>query len=249
MSGTGLVRIRTMRLARLDEAAIAPLLPLLDEEERRRAARFAFPRRRVEFIAAHALARATLAAATGVPAAAFRFRPGAHGKPAALLGGREAPVSFNLSHTAGMVGVAVAAVPALRLGFDLEAAARQVRPEVARNVFRPEELAWLAGLPAAEWQTGFLRLWTLKEAFIKATGRGLGQDLSRFWFDLPPPRIRFLPGVPERAEEWLFEQRLLEGGFLGAVGLHRAQPGAPVAFAWEDLDLPALLRELGMASG
>jgi 4'-phosphopantetheinyl transferase len=249
------LRILTLPLAGLDEASVAPLGAVLDAEERRRAARFLFPRNRVEFVAAHALTRAALAAALpGAAPAAFGFRPGPYGKPEALLpDGRPAPLSFNLSHTDGLVGVAVAATPGLRLGFDLEPLARRVTPEVARTVYRPEELAWLAAQPDEDsWRLGFLRLWTLKESFIKATGRGIGQGLSTFWFELDPeiaatPRFHLQPGTAEREEGWVFTQRLLPGGFLGAVGLHR--PGAAEAaepeVAWTALDLPGLLSSLG----
>lgn len=258
-AATAELRVVTLRLDGLDEAGVAPLGAVLDAEETRRAARFVFARNRVEFIAAHALARAALAAALpGTAPAAFGFRPGAYGKPDALLDGRPAPLSFNLSHTAGVVGVAVAPVPGLRLGFDLESLDRQVTPDVARSVYRPEELAWLAAQPdEASWRLGFLRLWTLKESFIKATGRGIGQGLSTFWFELDPaieaaPRLRLLPGTAERAEEWVFAQRLLAGGCLAALGLHRPPPeggAAPLQATWTALDLAALRAALPPAAG
>ncbi len=248
------VRVLTLPVAGLEEAAVEPLLAVLDAAERQRAARFAFARNRVEFTAAHALARAALATATGAPAASLGFAAGPHGKPEALLAdGRAAPASFNLSHTEGVVGVAVAAAPGLRLGFDLEPLTRRVSPAVAEGVFRPEELAWLAARPGeAGWREGFLRLWTLKEAFIKATGRGLAQGLQSFWFlpeDAGPPRLRLPQGAAERAEDWVFDQRRVPGGALGAVGLHRPAGQGATAFAWESLDLPALRLALSISPG
>jgi len=108
------VRVWTMATEGLNEAAVAPWAAVLDADERARAARFVFPHSRVAFIAAHALARAALAAAAGAPPAAFAFATGAHGKPQAQLNGRPAGMAFNLSHTEGLVGVAVA--PELPLG-------------------------------------------------------------------------------------------------------------------------------------
>lgn len=236
------VRILTMPLDGIEEPDLAPLLAVLDATERARAARFAFAHSRVPFVAAHALTRAALSRLVAAPASAWGFVPGPHGKPAPLLGGVAAPVSFNLSHTRGMVGVALTARPDALLGFDLEAAAREVTPRISESVFRPEERAWLASLPAEHWRCGFLRLWTLKEAFIKATGRGLAQGLDSFWFELPPPRIRFAAPGPTRPEHWLFGQRLLRGTHHAAVGLH-AEGRAP-AILWEETNLALLLREL-----
>jgi 4'-phosphopantetheinyl transferase len=207
-----------MATAALRQAEVVPWLDRLDDEEKERARRFAFAADRIPFIAAHVLARAALAAATGAPPAAFTFARGAHGKPEALLAGRPTGVSFSLSHTEGMVGVAVARAAALPLGFDLEVATRIVSPAVVRRCFTPAELAPLQEGTAAARSAGLMRLWTLKEAFVKATGEGLGQDLHRFWFQLAPPAIVFVQGGEQAARGWHFRQRRLAGGFLGALG-------------------------------
>ena len=227
------VRIWTMTTAGLDAPAVAPWAALLDPVERARAARFAFPHSRISFIAAHALARAALAEAAGVAPAAFTFATGTHGKPEALLEGRPSGLAFNLSHTGGLVGVAVAAVPGLPLGFDLEPISRRAPLEVAHRYFTDTEIAWLDRLPEARRAEGFFRLWTLKEAFIKATGKGLTQGLSTFWFRVDPPSIAFAPDLPGHARDWWFAQRLVHGGFLAAIGLRGR--GARIDASWREL--------------
>jgi 4'-phosphopantetheinyl transferase len=227
------VRVWTMATAELDEAAVAPWAAVLDAPERARCARFAFAETRLAFIAAHALTRAALAAATGAGVAEFGFAAAPHGKPEALLGGVAVGVAFNLSHTDGAVGVAVAA-ERLPLGFDLEPLARRAPLEVAHRFFTAGEIAWLDALPSARRGEGFFRLWTLKEAFIKATGKGLTQDLSSFWFAFDPPAIRFAPEVGERGEDWHFAQRIVPGGGLAAIGVRNA--GRAVELVWEEQD-------------
>lgn len=234
------VRVVVLRLAEdATEPRLVPLLALLDAVERARATRFVFARLRVEFVAAHALARIALARATGAPADSFRFRTGPNGKPEALLDGSAVPAAFSLSHTRGMVGVAVAAVPGLRLGFDLEAAERMISANLASQIFRPEELRWLRSLPPEAQASGMMRLWTLTEAFIKATGLGLSEDLSTFWFG-PPPVIRFAPDAAEAGQTWSFAQRLVQGEVFAAVA---ASPVRDLQVAWEETSLEALLAE------
>ena len=138
--------------------------------------------------------------------------------------------------------MAVAAVAGLHLGFDIEPLGRRAPMEVARRYFTAAEIAWLDGLPAAARGEGFFRLWTLKEAFIKATGKGLTQDLSRFWFRVHPPSIGFAPDLPERAQDWCFAQRIVQGCFLAAIGV-RGQ-GAGIDAAWRELD-PAVFDPAG----
>jgi len=161
---------------------------------------------------------------------------GGNGKPVAWLGDRPAPLSFNLSHTEGMVGVAVVPWQDRALGFDLEALNRRVTLDIADRYFRPEEVAWIGSLPEDGRSEGFLRLWTLKEAFIKATGAGLSQDLAAFWFTPSLPRIHFTPALAERTEDWYFEQRVIAGRFIAAVGL-RQPDAAPLPAIWTEVVL------------
>lgn len=223
-----------MRTAGLTEAAVAAWRDRLDLTEQARAARFVFSRHRVTFIAAHALVRLLLGRRLGVPPLALRFVPGAHGKPVAWVGERPAPLSFNLSHTEGLVGLAIVDSPGRALGFDVEALDRKVTLEVADRYFRVEEADWLNSLPEPARPEGFLRLWTLKEAFIKATGDGLAQDLATFWFEPLLARIHFTAALAERAEEWQFAQRTIDGGFVAAVGMRRAAD-APCPVTWTAL--------------
>jgi 4'-phosphopantetheinyl transferase len=243
------VFVKTMRVESLDGGAVMPWLDALDGSERERAARFLFACDRIVFIAAHMLMRAVLGQLLGEPPSALRFITGAHGKPVAHLGDRPAPVAFNLSHTKGIVGVAVAARSDWAIGFDLEGASREPPLQIARDQFSEPEVAWLNSLPEPVQAEGFLQLWTLKEAFIKATGAGLSADLKSFWFETCPPKLHLLPlaeHAAARARHWSFAQRVLEGGFIAAVGI-----GSPneerLQLCWTSLD-PGTLTAEGLLS-
>jgi len=237
-----------MRVETLDDGVVKPWRAALDASEVERADRFVFARDRILFIAAHMLARAVLGQLLGAPPAACRFVNGSNGKPVAYLGARPAPVAFNLSHTRGMVGLAAVRRADWDIGFDLEGESRNVSLEIARDYFGEAEVAWLESLDEHAKPTGFLELWTLKEAFIKATGEGFSADLKSFWFGMCPPKINLLPTAPNadfRARHWWFEQRVLEGGFIAAVGL-----GLPSAerfhLSWTALE-PTAVTALGLA--
>lgn len=219
------VRLWAMAVDTLTEADVAGWREVLDQAERDRLGRLAIARNRVEYVAAHVLARALLAAETGAEPSAFRYRAGPKGKPVALLDGRPAGVHFNLSHTTGLVAVAVSRQ--VELGIDVEAVDRQVDLKVADRYFFGAEAGWLAGLPEDRRREGFLRLWTLKEAYIKATGRGLSQPLDQFWFEVEPPRIRFTPAIADDEHAWRFHQVLLAGRFLAAAGWRVGEGDGP----------------------
>jgi len=231
--------IWTLRVDRLAEPDVLPLQAILDDHERARAARFGFAHDRVQYIAAHALTRLALGRLLSADPAALRFVEGSRGKPTAWLDGQPAAVSFNLSHTRGMVGIAVSPQSGDAVGFDIEPIDRKVRLALADRYFRPEEVAWIGSLAPAQRQHGFLRLWTLKEALIKATGEGMARDLASFWFAVFPPRLHFVAPAGAPTDGWQFEQRIVEASFVAAAGL-RSADGSACQQVWHVVD-PALL--------
>ncbi|NJB85993.1 4'-phosphopantetheinyl transferase [Lewinella marina] len=99
-----------------------------------------------------------------------------------FLAGRP-DLDFNISHTAGLV-VCAAAAGMGRLGVDVERVG-EIQLAEFRRVFTEEEYALLSGLPDAT--ATFFRLWTRKEAVMKADGRGFSLDPAGI--DCLPDRI------------------------------------------------------------
>jgi 4'-phosphopantetheinyl transferase len=157
------------------------LINCLSQDEQVRAARFRFEADRQAFAAAHAGLRALLGPMLACAPHTLRFAAGANGKPYLDHKGECAPVQFSISHTRGCVAIAVARCA---VGVDVER--RRAMPDlmaVARTAFAPEGHAALAALSGQPARTAlFYRYWTLGEAFIKATGEGITQDLNSFAF-------------------------------------------------------------------
>lgn len=97
------------------------------------------------------------------------LRRGPDGRPRT-----DPPLDVSMSHSGGWVAAALS--EAGRVGIDLETV-RAVPPSLLRRCLSPPELSWVDEVPAgAARHHRFFRLWTAKEAFLKATGVGLGQD-------------------------------------------------------------------------
>jgi 4'-phosphopantetheinyl transferase len=192
---------------------------VLDAEERRRADRLRQEADRLLFIGAHGLLRYALWAATG--RVGWRFSANRYGKPA-LAGWRRPAVAFNLSHCRGMAVCAVGTTGAVGVDVErLDVAA--VSDSVAAYLFTPVERAWLSGFAESEPVTAFFRVWTLKEAVVKAIGRGLTMDMQS---------LSVLPdlAVPGRGH-WHTDQRFLSADHLGAVAVRLAD-GRDCAIDW-----------------
>ena len=92
-----------------------------------------------------------------------------HGKPS-IVGHPE--ICFNLSHCRSVAACVVADRP---VGVDVE----EVRPfkeALARHVLSDDEYAMVVGSPRPDRE--FIRLWTMKESYLKLTGEGITCDLK-----------------------------------------------------------------------
>jgi 4'-phosphopantetheinyl transferase len=185
------VRLRFLALTGVLDAQLRLWRSMLDDEERRRADRFHFQRDRDAFTAAHALKRAMLSQATGAPITSWCFRQGPHGKPEIAAGPGVQQLGFNISHTDGLVACAV--TYGRDVGVDVEASDRTIDLAMADQYFAPAEAATVRSVPPDQARCLFFRFWTLKEAFIKATGEGLSRPLASFAFTLDPISIAFYP--------------------------------------------------------
>lgn len=219
------IAVWTVDLSAVPESLWQCLIDLLDASEAAQARRFAFEQHRRQYTAAHGLKRLMLSAASAdqVNCRDWRFEIGAYGKPRVA---QRPDLKFNLSHCAGRVACALAR--GVELGLDVETLDRHAPMEVAGCYFAPAELAWLRALPEPERPAGFFQLWTLKEAYIKATGLGLSQPLQDFAFALDPPRVAFADPALGDPMAWRFEQRALGPSHLLAVAWKAGGDELPV---------------------
>lgn len=153
-----------------------------------------------------------LAAYLGTDACELELRAGTHGRPA-LTPPRE--LDFNWSHSGPRAVVALARGP-LRLGVDVECPRTRRRTlDLARRFFAATEYARLRTLPESQREAAFLRLWTAKEAVLKAHGQGLSYGLDRVAFTLhgSRPHPDSFHGDVGDAADWHLRHWSLPGGY------------------------------------
>ncbi len=220
--------------------ADAPLvvrgLALLSEEERVRAHRFVFAEDRAAYAVAHALLRCQLASLAGTDPRALEFRANAHGKPE-LVGPWLGAPCFSLTHTRSHVACALALKP---LGVDLERSDR-VPDWAILQLLEPNERHYLEGLPEDFRVKAFFRIWTLKEAVLKALGTGLATPLDCFALSLDPPDLHTTPesSFPD-VGPWALHSGRIGNDLVYGVALYGFGQNAPTLVITEGCDADLL---------
>lgn len=147
---------------------------MLDRRERNRAAKFVDDGMRGRYVRIRAGLRRVLADRVGGRPETLRIQTRAFGKPYLV---DHPELEFNLSHSGRHVLLGVGY--GCRLGVDIEIGKNRVDlAGLARRCFSEEERDFWLKLPDMQKSAGFYQTWTLKEAFVKAVGRGLGLGLS-----------------------------------------------------------------------
>lgn len=187
-----------------DEATRAALA-LLSTEERTRCERFVRSQDRRDFAAAHSLIRTSLSLYEAPSPADWVFETEPGGKPRLTPHSVHPPLAFNLSHTRGLVACAIGRQGPI--GVDVESIDASVNiHDIARENFSEAEVRQLEHCEGAEMRAArFIEFWTLKEAFVKATGVGIVNGLNHWGFDLTgESTILFSAPESTRADDWTF---------------------------------------------
>lgn len=183
---------------------------MLDTAELERANKFHSTEHARQYQTIRGLLRIILSSYLGCDSRAIGYVQNAYGKPDIKVP-PESGLMFNLSHSDNLALIVVARRD---VGVDVE----RIDPgfptdEIARSFFSPTELTVLNKLSGYERLNAFYRLWTRKEALLKATGEGL-DGLTRDIDLLTKNKII----RQERA--WHIWDLSLAEGYAGALAIH-----------------------------
>lgn len=174
--------------------------------------------------AAQSLARFALSRHFRVAAHEWRFARDALGRPFIAWPRLEPAPHFSLSHTRGMLACLVSLTAAAAVDVEHIVHTDDLT-HVADAVLARREREALGHLAGTQWTERFFDYWTLKEAYAKARGEGLGLPLGDIGFELDGPgaaRVRFGPGVDDDPAAWRFWRSRLEPRHALAVAARQA---------------------------
>lgn len=195
----------------------------LSKDELERAGSFYFQQDRRRFVVNRGILRMILSRYLHKDPGQIVFYYGPFGKPALAKEPGLKRVHFNLSHSASLALYTV--VQNQNVGIDIE----QIRSDfpwdrIAKRFFCTSEYETLRAIPRNLRSEAFFNDWTCKEAYGKATGRGLSLPLNQIEISRitgkPADRLN-VPGERIQPSRWLLLKFRPAKGYVGCLVVER----------------------------
>jgi 4'-phosphopantetheinyl transferase len=210
---------------------IASLRAILSPTERARADAFVFAPGQARYAVFRGALRQILGQYLNMVPERVALTTGPHGKPQ-LPGGA---LHFNLAHSGP--GAVLAVARHGPVGVDIETArTADLAERLAPRVMSGVEIAAFDALSPDARPPAFLRAWTCKEAYVKATGEGLSFPLPCITVALTGPhRLLHVEGRADDVARWTLHDLATSWDVTGALA---APPGATLRW-FDHADMPA----------
>lgn len=215
----------------LNAEELARLASLRDDDARR------------QYLVAHVLLRSALSSQHPASLSSWQFRRAPSGAPVVAAPLEAMTLSFSLSHTRSLVVCAVSAT--CNVGVDVEKIEEAVDvQQLALHVFsKGERDVWVREAQSRQAER-FYCLWSLKEAILKAVGRGLRTPPDAVSFRLQRalhPELVCLPRELGEPGDWSFRTLEISDAHACALAV-RIAPGMPFLIQMEHASLEELIQ-------
>ena len=201
------------------------LLEFLSEDECTRADRYHLDQDRRRYVIGRGVVRCILGKYLGIPASQLEFEYGTCGKPY-LQNAYPYSLHFNISHSQELALLGVCWDR--EIGVDLEYIPSILDwEEIADRFFSSHECENLFLLPKHQQIKAFFDAWTRKEAYAKATGKGLSIPLDSYEVSLVPNEPAQLISTawkPDDVNNWSMSGISIQHGYSAAVVVQGRTP-------------------------
>ena len=210
---------------------MAVFLDSMSPDERARADRYLCAADRVSFIICRGIVRSVLSRYEGGAPQDLCFEYTDLGKPMIRVGPGVSGLGFSVSHSKDWVLIAVGRYR--KIGIDVE----EIRLEpdilsIAKRFYAADEFALIQAAPEGMKASLFYEIWTRKEGYVKALGKGLYMPLDSFSVPVDPHvRVR----LNQDEDPWLFSAIGVETGYAAALATC-PPPDEIYYYQWESVD-------------
>lgn len=202
-------------LLKCNQNRLTALTNLLNTQEQTRASGFMAEHARNNFIIARGVLRKLLAKYLHIPPQDLLFQQNQYGK----IHLDSSALQFNISHSHDWALFAF--VLDYPIGIDIERIHEDTDfIAIAKRFFSKQETKTLLALPQTQQLHAFFNCWSRKEAFIKATGKGIFFALDEFSVEISNKTSGLLqlqiPTIEPHQNNWSLEALNPTAGYTGA---------------------------------
>lgn len=200
----------------------------LSIEERAQYEAFYHPVDRLRYLLTRLFLRRVMAAYLNQDAGRLEFRQNAYGRPALSGHQNHIALDFNVAHNEDYIVCAVTRNG--RVGVDIENYRKPCNLALAEDFFAHQELAQLLARNDTQRDKHFCELWTLKESFIKAVGKGMAIPLDAFYFQFDEDSHAFFdPEKHGESRSWQFVSWESDNKNIVSIAFSWDLPSPPAA--------------------
>lgn len=170
------MKIYKCNISDVTQSELGVWFDAMSKERQSEVMRIISEKKRISKIVSDYLCRKAVSEFCSISPEEIVFIKNSFGKPYA----ENLPVYFSVSHSADMV---ICAVSDKEIGIDIEKI-KKFNPKAAEKFATEKELEYICSN-----EKGFFEIWTLKEAYFKCIGTGLGSDIKDVSFEIMPNKI------------------------------------------------------------
>ena len=211
------------------------LFSWLDPIEKQRAQQLKSETLYRRYVIAHAAMRDILSKYLGSTPASINLIQPPNQKPSIDSAQNQIDLEFNLSHSHEIAILALSR--SLVIGVDIE----HIRnipdiAQLAKRFFTLSEYEILLGSPADKQLSLFFKIWTTKEAFLKAKGLGISHHLDQFSVKLNNHQEPIgICGSKSGIEPWILQRLVTFPGYESTLAIESKSMPQLIYFNWNKI--------------
>ncbi|MBM7716591.1 4'-phosphopantetheinyl transferase superfamily protein [Siminovitchia sp. FSL H7-0308] len=176
------------------------LFPLLDRNKKETMSNLKMEKDKVRTVLSHLFVKYLLAKELDCKMEDVQFSYSKYKKPYLVS---HLNCSFNISHSGDMIAIAIAKE---EVGIDCEQYKNLDYVELAKQFCVPEEYSYI--IQSTNVEEAFYKMWTLKESYVKAIGKGLHVSLKSFSFSIDGTSIYFYQGGNKSSAYHFYSEKI-----------------------------------------
>ncbi len=212
MKGWGLlVNLYGIKVSACTDDNVNLLKRFISDERKSKMERFLFKEDSIRCLLGEIIARYAVSKDLNLKNENISFKTDSNNKPYLAIANQS--VFYNISHSGDWVVCILSDKPC---GIDVELL-KQADIDIAKRFFSQNEYESLISQPAHYRTRYFFMLWTLKESYIKADGRGLSLPLNSFSFNIDSGRISLSTKDTNNLSDCFFSQFEIDDDHIVSV--------------------------------